>query len=147
MKLMIPYIPHLANECLELYRCRDVNSWPKVDLESISEEIKIAIQINGITRDILSMGKNLDIKKINKLVIENSEDPTRRLGIDAYREYELLDTLALASVWSSGTTYQVPTSEFFDDMVDSADLDTLSSMDKSKLVTSLIRKGYIEISG
>jgi len=82
-----------------------------------------------------------------KLVIENSEDPTRRLGIDAYREYELLDTLALASVWSSGTPYQVTTSEFFDDMVDSADLDTLSSMDKSKLVTSLIRKGYIEISG
>ena len=73
MKLMIPFIPHLANECLELLRCKDVNSWPKVDLESISEEIKIAIQINGKTRDILSMEKNLDIKKINKLVIENSK--------------------------------------------------------------------------
>ena len=73
MKLMIPFIPHLANECLELLRCKDVNSWPKVNLESISEEIKMAIQINGKTRDILSMEKNLDIKKINKLVIENSK--------------------------------------------------------------------------
>ena len=73
MKLMMPFIPHLANECLELLKCKDVNKWPKVNIEGILEEIKIAIQINGKTRDVLSLEKDLDIKKINKLVIENSK--------------------------------------------------------------------------
>ena len=69
----MPFVPHLANECLELLKCKDVNRWPKVNIEGILEEIKIAIQINGKTRDVLSLEKDLDIKKINKLVIENSK--------------------------------------------------------------------------
>ena len=29
MKLMIPFTPHLANECLELLKCKTTNNWPK----------------------------------------------------------------------------------------------------------------------
>ncbi len=73
MKLMIPFTPHLSYECLEMFKCKNVDKWPKIDLSSISEEIKLAIQVNGKTRDILLMEKDLDIKKINKLVIERSK--------------------------------------------------------------------------
>ena len=30
VKLMIPFIPHLAHECLELFNCKDVDKWPSV---------------------------------------------------------------------------------------------------------------------
>ena len=29
MKLMIPFVPHLAHECLADLRCEDTNTWPK----------------------------------------------------------------------------------------------------------------------
>ena len=29
-KLMLPIVPHLANECLELYNCKDIDFWPKI---------------------------------------------------------------------------------------------------------------------
>ena len=31
MKLMIPFTPHLANECLELLNCKNVDNWPIID--------------------------------------------------------------------------------------------------------------------
>ena len=30
MKLMIPFTPHLANECLELLGCKSIDKWPEV---------------------------------------------------------------------------------------------------------------------
>ena len=30
MKLMIPFIPHLANECLEKLNVKNVDKWPKL---------------------------------------------------------------------------------------------------------------------
>ena len=48
MKLMIPFIPHLANECLELLKSDNVNKWPKIEVGALLD-VKIAVQVNGKT--------------------------------------------------------------------------------------------------
>ena len=73
MKLMIPFTPHLAFECLELFNCRTVNIWPKVDSKNIINEVKLAVQINGKTRDILTIKKDLTEKEIFELVLNKSK--------------------------------------------------------------------------
>ena len=57
MKLMIPFIPHLANECLELLKSDNVNKWPKIEVGALLD-VKIAVQVNGKTRDIISVKKD-----------------------------------------------------------------------------------------
>ena len=44
MKLMIPFVPHLAHECLEFLGCKSINKWPNIE-KNIQEEIKLAVQI------------------------------------------------------------------------------------------------------
>jgi len=72
MKQMTPFTPHLANECLELMKCKDVNTWPKIEKNNL-EKVKIAIQINGKTRDIISIKENIDQQEINDLILKNSK--------------------------------------------------------------------------
>jgi leucyl-tRNA synthetase len=72
MKLMMPFTPHLSRECLEKLDCKSVNDWPKIEKNS-HEEVKLAIQINGKTRDIISVEKDAVIEEINKLIIERSK--------------------------------------------------------------------------
>jgi leucyl-tRNA synthetase len=65
MKILIPFVPHLAHECLEQMGEKEVNIWPAGDLELITEEkIKIAIQINGKTREIMEVKKDSDEKNV-----------------------------------------------------------------------------------
>ena len=73
MKQMLPFTPHLANECLELFKCQTVNAWPKVDKNNILDEINLAVQINGKTRDIIKVKSNLVEKEINKIILKNSK--------------------------------------------------------------------------
>ncbi len=73
MKLMIPFTPHLANECLELLNCNSVDNWPIVDKKNLLNEVKLAIQINGKTRDILSIKKDLMEKEINEIILRKSK--------------------------------------------------------------------------
>ena len=37
MKLMIPFTPHLAHECLLNLNCDQTNKWPKVDIKAIDK--------------------------------------------------------------------------------------------------------------
>ena len=81
--MMIPFIPHLAHECLFKLNCQDINKWPKIDKKAIEDsEIKLVVQINGKTRDVLNMKRNLPegevdivVKKSNKVkkYIENKK--------------------------------------------------------------------------
>ena len=71
-KLMIPFIPHLANECLDLLKCKNKNDWPEIRSD-LQEEIKFAIQINGKTRDIITIKKDLEKDMIIKIVVESSK--------------------------------------------------------------------------
>ena len=73
MKVMLPFTPHIANECLELFKCNDSNQWPKVIKKNILEEVKIAIQVNGKTRDVIAIKKNLAQKEIENIIIKNSK--------------------------------------------------------------------------
>ena len=65
LKVLIPFTPHLAYECLEKLGEKDFDNWPNIDNELVSsEKIKIAIQINGRTRDVIEIEKDLDEKEI-----------------------------------------------------------------------------------
>ena len=72
MKLMLPFTPHLSYECLELLKCSELNNWPEVK-GNLPEEISMAIQINGRTRDIIKTKKNATENEINKIILEQSK--------------------------------------------------------------------------
>jgi len=63
---LIPFVPHVAYECLELQNQKyDFIKWPMVDKSlKIQEKVKIAIQINGKTKQIVEVTKDLDEKAI-----------------------------------------------------------------------------------
>jgi len=65
MKILIPFVPHLAHECLEQLGSKDINIWPEVNNRlSLNEKIKIAIQINGKTKEVIEVKKDLNEKDI-----------------------------------------------------------------------------------
>tara|TARA_B100000575_G_scaffold293625_1_gene305665 strand:- start:2836 stop:5343 length:2508 start_codon:yes stop_codon:yes gene_type:complete len=72
MRLMIPFTPHLAHECLEKLGCKNFNEWPNIKTNTL-QEIKFAIQINGKTRDIITVEKNMDQDQIKNLIIKSSK--------------------------------------------------------------------------
>ena len=73
MKLMIPFTPHLSYESLELLECKSFNNWPQIDKKNLIEEIKLPVQINGKTRDVISIKKDLSEDEISKIVINNTK--------------------------------------------------------------------------
>jgi len=73
MKTMIPFIPHLAYECLEKLNCKSTNIWPEINQDNANKTINIAIQINGKTRDVISVAANENEEEIKKLVINESK--------------------------------------------------------------------------
>ena len=84
MKILNPFVPHLSHECLEQLGMKDINIWPKADNNlTLDEKIKIAIQINGKTRQLIEDASNLSendlvnlIKKdtkLSKYIPEDSE--------------------------------------------------------------------------
>ena len=79
-KLMIPFIPHLAHECLTLYDCKNLDEWPKIKKNTL-EEVKIAVQINGKTRDILSVKKDLEEIEL-KAIVKNSAKANKFISDD-----------------------------------------------------------------
>jgi leucyl-tRNA synthetase len=74
MKLMIPFTPHLAHECLSNLNCTDGNKWPKIDEKVLKNtKINMVVQVNGKTRDVLNIKKNLNETEINKLIMKSSK--------------------------------------------------------------------------
>jgi len=72
MTLLIPFTPHLAYECLELLDCKETDTWPKIK-QNLDENIRFAVQINGKTRDIISVKKNSEKDQIELIVQKNSK--------------------------------------------------------------------------
>ncbi len=63
--IMLPVVPHLANECLEKMKFSKEVSWPEVDKKYLSEEFnEIVIQVNGKKRGLISVKKEIDEAKI-----------------------------------------------------------------------------------
>ena len=74
MKILIPFTPHLAYECLERLGEKNVNIWPKADEKLIENEvIQIAVQINGKTREIIEANKGSDQATIEKICNNNKK--------------------------------------------------------------------------
>ena len=73
MKILVPFAPHLAYECLEQLKCKTTNVWPTIDKNNILDEIRIAVQINGKTRDIIEMKKDQSESEITKFVMKSSK--------------------------------------------------------------------------
>ena len=72
MKLMIPFTPHIAYECLELQSCDSANKWPEI-IQNFEEQIKFAVQINGKTKDIIDIKKDSSEEEIKKYILKNSK--------------------------------------------------------------------------
>jgi len=65
MRVLIPFVPHLAHECLEQLGANDNNIWPEINNKlNTDEKIKIAIQINGKTREVIEVKRDLDEKNV-----------------------------------------------------------------------------------
>ena len=68
-KMMVPFTPHLANECLEKLKCNENDLWPKFSKKNIIKNIQLPIQINGKTRDIIEVKKDINEEQIKKILI------------------------------------------------------------------------------
>ncbi len=73
MKLMMPFTPHLSHECLEFLNCENYDEWPKIDKKNVVDEVKLAVQINGKTKDVINIKKNMDEESITKLIKQTSK--------------------------------------------------------------------------
>ena len=71
-KLILPFAPHLAHECLDFLNCKTINKWPEIN-NKISERVNMAVQVNGKTRDIISVSSDLAENEIDKLAINSSK--------------------------------------------------------------------------
>ena len=69
---MIPFTPHLACECLELFNCKSIDKWPEVKQDTL-KSIKLAVQINGKTRDIIQINKDLSETDVKEFILNNSK--------------------------------------------------------------------------
>ena len=85
MKLMIPFTPHLAYECLEIYNCQSINKWPQID-KNLSEDVNLAIQINGKTREVIVIKKDLPEKEVNAMVVN-------RIKVKKYLTSKIIKTI------------------------------------------------------
>ena len=51
--------------------CKDFDKWPEVDKSKIISKINLVVQINGKTRDIIQVEKDLDEQIIKKLILDS----------------------------------------------------------------------------
>ena len=73
IKLLIPFTPYLAYECLEKLEIMGEVRWPETIKSKEIKEIKLAIQINGKTRDVISIAQNMDELKITEIAKKNKK--------------------------------------------------------------------------
>ena len=74
MKLMMPFIPHLANECLKKLETTNSSQWPEIKRNVLNfTEIDLVIQVNGKKRDLIKFKKNTQEKDVTKKVLSNSK--------------------------------------------------------------------------
>ena len=71
---MVPFTPHLANECLSNLNCKEVNKWPKINDKILKNtKINMVIQVNGKTRDVINVSQDLNENEINKIIKDASK--------------------------------------------------------------------------
>jgi len=79
LTMMIPFIPHFANECLSFFENKDLK-WPEVSIDKILEDnIKIVIQINGKKRGLIDTKRGTSEDSLLKEIQENSKETKKIL--------------------------------------------------------------------
>ena len=74
MKILLPFTPHLSSECLEKLGEKEADKWPEADKKLIDKQsVKIAIQINGKTKEVIEMSFDLDENETVKLSKKNDK--------------------------------------------------------------------------
>jgi leucyl-tRNA synthetase len=74
VKIMIPIIPHFANECLDQLNVTNGYKWPEVENALLKKKkYTIVVQINGKKRDLLTINHELDEQEILKEVMKNEK--------------------------------------------------------------------------
>jgi leucyl-tRNA synthetase len=72
IKLILPLTPHLANEVLDTLKCTTKNKWPSIK-KGVVEELRFAVQINGKTRDIITVKKDSKQDQIEQIIKKSSK--------------------------------------------------------------------------
>ncbi|MDB9784540.1 leucine--tRNA ligase [Pelagibacteraceae bacterium] len=81
MKILVPFVPHIANESLEMFRSKESSVWPKINEKDVlQQKIKLAVQINGKTREIIVIEKDQDEKDVIRNTQNN--DKIRKFLLD-----------------------------------------------------------------
>ena len=71
--VMIPVLPHFANECLKQFEYKKEIMWPNIEKKYLEDEnIEIVIQVNGKKRNTITVKKEIDEDKL-KNQIENDK--------------------------------------------------------------------------
>ena len=71
---MYPIIPHLASECLELFKEQTVPEWPEINKKYLQNKtFNIVVQINGKKRGIINCDKNIIIDDLIIKIKENKD--------------------------------------------------------------------------
>ena len=74
MLSLVPFIPHLASECLQNLSTSNLNQWPKIDKKLIVNlKTKLVIQINGKTREVIEIDKDLEEKEVINMVTKKEK--------------------------------------------------------------------------
>jgi len=74
LTVLLPIIPHFANECIQLLGFKENIKWPSIDVKSlILENINYVIQINGKTREVIKKEKNLSKDNLIKIIKANDK--------------------------------------------------------------------------
>ena len=74
MKLMIPFTPHIAFECLTNLNSKESNIWPEINEKALEgSKINMVIQINGKTRDVMHIKRDLSENELNELIKNSSK--------------------------------------------------------------------------
>jgi leucyl-tRNA synthetase len=74
LKTLIPFIPHIAHECLEQIQETNTDEWPKVERNlKVEEKIRLAIQINGKTKKIIEVDKDIDENNVLKECLKDKK--------------------------------------------------------------------------
>ena len=72
--LLIPFVPHFANECLENIT-KEQAKWPNVSKKQLIEnKINFVVQINGKKRALLSINRDTNEKTLLKEILENNDE-------------------------------------------------------------------------
>jgi leucyl-tRNA synthetase len=86
MTILIPLVPHIANECLEKLGQKNTEKWPTLDMDLTAEQkIKIAIQVNGRTKEVLEVDKDLPEIEIVKICKNNNKIKKNIINKDIVR--------------------------------------------------------------